>query len=379
MHESSSILLFIGNEHISLGCTNGSNTYSFIYDTEAEDFRGGVGLQENGWYWRDSEESPIPDNAGMQIFIGADCGVHLAPSMDARALRPDARLLLHVFGQLAADGSCDLTIERLQEAGLCVAGSGMKQCCGPCSLFPDSRFCCTAADAFATTCLESQTSADASTPEGQPSQHVDMTIAAVDAKNRSVNSVPEKCPILPAKEESFITDDCGNVASGQSCLVTCNTDDGWHGSPARFTCSWNTSLALVPEHDWPACTKTSHFSVALWTGIVGTIVAVLSILAIIFCPGGVRDCMRTQRQGLDSAGGVSGSRDANSRSFDIESSLASSTAAAAESARAESRVTRSLTTEEDGEDAGDLHDGCEVLHADESMTKSLGSLVECRV
>merc|ERR1719265_516434 len=49
---------------------------------------------------------------------------------------------------------------------------------------------------------------------------------------------PVRCAVLNSPHDQYVTDECGNALPGDVCLVKCNFDDGWIGSPARFVCDF---------------------------------------------------------------------------------------------------------------------------------------------
>lgn len=153
--ETKPVTLFLGSAYnqVNLGC-GGDNTHTFTYHPGQV---GGFGVQENGWYWRGpaakaSEQNP--DNAGMQVFVDADCAVRTGAGI-AGGAEVDARLLLKVSGRRRG-GACEVVLERAAQPGLCLAGSGRKACCPPCSVayFAGSPNCCKAeVDGAQTTCF----------------------------------------------------------------------------------------------------------------------------------------------------------------------------------------------------------------------------------
>merc|ERR1712176_781959 len=107
---------------------------------------------------------------------------------------------------------------------------------------------------------------------------------------------PVACAVLQAlSTEQYDVGDCAHLEAGSTCIVTCNSDNGYVGNPDRFSCladNLSFERSPMPETDWPKCELSSAMSIGLLSGITGGIVGVLALIAALLCPGGICHFLR---------------------------------------------------------------------------------------
>lgn len=178
---------------------------------------GGFGIQENGWYWRGkraqaSEQNP--DNAGMQVDVSSgSCKAQTSASWAGGAV-PDAQRLLSLNSFADGNGGCTVEVYRKTDTDLCVAGSGSKQCCAPCTVFPGGSCCTRDADGGKTTCPSPSPPAPP-TPAPEPAQcemRAGMDVQVTAYLKIAASSPDECCTACSAdsrcKVVVFNTDHC---------------------------------------------------------------------------------------------------------------------------------------------------------------------------
>uniref|UniRef100_A0A6U6RYM7 Altered inheritance of mitochondria protein 24, mitochondrial n=1 Tax=Zooxanthella nutricula TaxID=1333877 RepID=A0A6U6RYM7_9DINO len=150
--ETTPVSLFIGSGAGQVKLAAGGK-HTFTYDPADVAFWNGFGVQDNAWFWRGPEATQYeqnPDNAGMQVFVTPECSATTGPSIAGGSV-PDARQLITVSAAKQGTG-CTITLARKQPHGLCLAGSGPKACCGPCSIFHSDTCCTKEKDGSTQTC-----------------------------------------------------------------------------------------------------------------------------------------------------------------------------------------------------------------------------------
>lgn len=123
--ETHSLSLFYGKDNQQKPLAYGG---SFTLPPTSKTFgKYMFGVQDNGWYWReDPSTGQNPDNAGMQVFLDADCNATTAPSWGGKG-DPDAQKLLTATGTKVSANTCEVTFTRKANPTICVT----KNCCGP--------------------------------------------------------------------------------------------------------------------------------------------------------------------------------------------------------------------------------------------------------
>jgi len=128
------------------------------------------------------------------------------------------------------------------------------------------------------------------------------TVPVLKVSTSQSIQAPVRCAVLHNPGEQYVIDECANTLAGDICLVKCNYDDGWTGSPARFMCPTlaNPEDTPLPVEDWPSCSRTWSQHIGMIAGAGGIVLGALSCVAAVFCPGGIRDCIRhCSRPGMD--------------------------------------------------------------------------------
>jgi len=110
------------------------------------------------------------------------------------------------------------------------------------------------------------------------------------------------CGVVASLGEHYDVSDCATAVSGSFCVVTCNGEAGWYGTPARFIClAADAALGKPPvpakkDKVWPRCDKTNskqNEETSLKIDLIAMLIGIPSVLAV--GAGGVWWCFKRTR------------------------------------------------------------------------------------
>lgn len=112
---------------------------------------------------------------------------------------------------------------------------------------------------------------------------------ATDSTSSWFWGVENACSVVPSPSEQYDVTDCAAITAGTRCIVVCNGEAGWHGTPVRYVCladavaSGRPPVPEATDATWPRCERSEskeNEEIGVTHGYIGIIIAIPSVLGV---------------------------------------------------------------------------------------------------